>query len=72
MIKLKNILKEKTYRSEDEIADEMRLAIEDFKKALKKADRGRLGPEAWAKKYHRSAGNVIDQIINLTKIFGKM
>ena len=63
---------EKTYRSADEMGGAMRVAVEDFKKALKKADRGRLGPEGWAEKYHRSASNVIDQLINLTKIFGKM
>ena len=65
-------LTEKTYRSEDEMGGAMRVAVEDFKKVLKKADKGRLGPEGWAEKYHRSASNVIDQLINLTKIFGKM
>ena len=50
----------------------MRIAVEDFKKVLKKADKGRLGPEGWAEKYHRSASTVIDQLINLTKIFGRM
>ena len=65
-------LTEKTYRSADEMGGAMRVAVEDFKKVLKKADKGRLGPEGWAEKYHRSANNVIDQLINLTKIFGKM
>jgi hypothetical protein len=65
-------LTEKTYRSEDEMGGAMRVVIEDLKKALKKADRGRLGPEGWAEKYHKSASNVIDQIIHLTKILGKM
>ena len=63
---------EKTYRSEDEMGGAMRVAVEDFKKVLKKADKGKLGPEGWAEKYHRSANTVIEQLINLTKIFGKM
>ena len=72
MIKLKKLLNEKTYRSEDEMGDAMRVAVEDLKKALKNADKGRLGPEGWAKKYHRSASTIIDQVTKLTKIFGKM
>jgi len=65
-------LSEASYRSEDEMGSAMRVAVEDFKKVLKKADKGRLGPEGWAEKYHRSANTVIEQLINLTKIFGKM
>ena len=33
MIKLKKLLNEKTYRSEDEMGDAMRVDVEDLKKA---------------------------------------
>tara|TARA_Y100000310_G_C20320089_1_gene640333 strand:- start:151 stop:393 length:243 start_codon:yes stop_codon:yes gene_type:complete len=74
--RLKDIIREELlnekYRSEDEMGGAMRVAVEDLKKALKKADRGRLGPEGFAEKYFKSASKLIDKIIDITRIFERM
>jgi len=81
MIKLKDILKKdrmgkeelmEAYRTPDELGVAMRRSIDELSVVLKKAQKGRLGPEAWAEKYFRSAPKAIEMIENLIGILRKM
>jgi len=81
MIKLKEIIKEEdynkqyvkeAYRTPDELGAAMRRSIDELSVVLKKAQKGRLGPEGWAKKYFRSAPKAIEMIEHLIGILKKM
>jgi len=71
MIKLKNLIKEVRW-TEDEIGAVMRIMTDDLVAAIKKAEKGKLGPEGWAEKYHRSSPKAIDMMERLISIFNKM
>ncbi len=59
------------YRTPDELGVVMRYRIDELSAALKKAEKGRLGPEGWAEKYFRSAPKAIEMIERLIGILRK-
>ena len=63
------LLKEVPYMEPDELGEELEYRLGILGAAIRKHSKN---SAKWAEKYHRSASNVIDQLINLTKIFGKM
>ena len=60
------------YRTPDELGVVMRYKIDELSAALKKAEKGRLGPEGWAEKYFRSAPKAIEMVERLIGILRKM